>query len=132
MSFSEQIAVRTLWGECRGEPEDGQRAVAHVLWNRLHDGRWGKSLATVCLARLQFSCWNASDPQRDRMAALSDDDPVLAKMRRIVTDASSAVDDPTGGALYYYSDSMKTPPDWAAKMRFLCQIGHHRFYTDKP
>ena len=128
MTWDEQIGARTLYGECRGEPVEGQRAVAHVLWNRLKDGRWGKNLASVCLARLQFSCWNPSDAQRPLMAALSDDDPALKRLADLLADPGA---DPTHGALYYFSDTMIKPPSWAIGMTFLCKIGHHSFYTDK-
>ena len=132
LSWDEQIAVRTMWAECRGEPDDGQRAVAHVLLNRTDDGRWGNSLASVCLAKLQFSCWNHTDPQRVRMAALKDDEPALLSMLVKLTEAQKNREaDPTQGALYYYSDSI-APPFWAEKMTFLRKIGHHSFFTDKP
>lgn len=130
MSWDEQIGSRTLYGECRGEPDEGQRAVAHVLWNRLRDGRWGKNLASVCLARLQFSCWNPSDPQRALMAALPEEDATLQKLVKVLAEAEIG-EDPTRGALFYYSDSMIVPPSWAAGMTFLRKIGHHQFYTDK-
>lgn len=55
MSWEDQTVLRTLAQEVRGEPLDGQKAVAHVLINRVKDGRWGKSLASVCLWKGQFS-----------------------------------------------------------------------------
>jgi len=128
-TFAEEVAVRTLYGEARGEPREGQRAVAHVLWNRVRDGRWGKTLATVCLARMQFSCWNASDPNRDQIAALRDDDPILQKLYSIL-DEARIESDPTGGATHYYSTSMIQPPKWSIGATFCGQIGHHRFYRD--
>lgn len=131
-TFPYQIAARTMWAECRGEPLDGQTAVAHVLLNRKASGRWGASLATVCVAPLQFSCWNASDPQRLRMVALADDDPALAHMFSILKNAERAAKDPTGGAMFYFSDSMIVPPKWAAGMHFITKIGHHQFYREKP
>lgn len=129
--WDEQIAARTLWAEARGEPMDGIRAVAHTFWNRVRDGRkflGNGTLASVCLLRKQFSCWNHDDPQRDRMAVLSDED--VKPFLDVVQKAQYGVD-PTGGALYYFSDSMREPPSWAAKMKFLCKIGHHSFFTDK-
>ncbi len=129
MDWDEQIACRTLWAECRGEPEEGQRAVAHVLLNRLKDGRafFGKTLAGICLRPFQFSCWNHNDPQRDRMALLTEQQ--LAPQLHILNLARVQAD-PTKGALYYYSDSMATPPSWAAKMTFIVKIGRHNFLTD--
>jgi N-acetylmuramoyl-L-alanine amidase len=130
MSFSEQIAVRTLYGEARGEPEEGQRAVAHVLLNRLKDGRWGKSLAEVCLSRLQFSCWNASDTNRALMAALPDDDATLTKLADVLDAARKGDKDPTKGATHYFATSMIQPPKWAIGATFCGQIGRHKFYRD--
>lgn len=131
-TFPYQIAARTMWAECRGEPREGQSAVAHVLLNRLRDGRWGKTLATVCVAPLQFSCWNASDSQRLRMVALEDDAPELLQMFSILRNAERVDKDPVRGAMFYYSDSMIVPPKWSIGMHFVVKINHHSFYREKP
>ena len=128
-SFAEEVAVRTLYGEARGEPEDGQRAVAHVLWNRVRDGRWGETLVTVCLARMQFSCWNASDPNREQIAALADHAPILERLRSVLSRARNERD-PTGGATHYFSSFMVQPPKWSIGATFCGTFGHHRFYKD--
>lgn len=127
-TFSEQIAARTLYGEARGEIEDGQRAVAHVLQNRLKDGRWGNTLATVCLWPFQFSCWGPRDPNLKLMAALPDDDPMLNKLAGFVRAAQTEPSDPTKGSTHYFSTSMILPPDWATGAEFVVQIGNHKFY----
>lgn len=130
-TFPYQVASRTMWGECRGEPLEGQSAVAHVLLNRLKDGRWGSTLATVCLHPFQFSCWNNSDPQRVKMAALADDNEDLGKMFAVLKNAERAEKDPVRGALFYYSDTLIQPPKWVVGMSFIRKIGHHQFYTDR-
>jgi spore germination cell wall hydrolase CwlJ-like protein len=133
VSWDYQVAARTVWAEARGEPDNGERAVAHVLWNRLKDGRFGSTLAGVCTKPLQFSCWNHNDPQRIRMTTLEENGPELAPFLEHVRQAWLAPqNDPTNGALFYYSDSMTTPPSWAAKMTLLKKIGRHSFFTDKP
>ncbi len=66
------VVALTLYGEVRGEPLEGQLAVASVLLNRKADGRWGQTFTSVCRAPWQFSCWNPTDPNRatlDRLAA---------------------------------------------------------------
>jgi N-acetylmuramoyl-L-alanine amidase len=133
MTFDEQIAARTMWGEARGEPDDGQRAVAHVLVNRMRDGRWGANLASVCLSPSQFSCWGAFDPNRKKMAALADDDPALAHFAELIRNATIGTDmDPTQGATHYCAVSIP-PPAWAtgavASGSFV-QIGNHRFFRE--
>lgn len=127
--FAEEIAVRTLFGEARGEPVEGQRAVAHVLLNRVKEGRWGRTLATVCLARAQFSCWNASDPNREQIAAVAEDDPVLQTLRAVLNDARNEPD-PTNGASHYFAVSMNRPPRWSESAKFCGRIGGHLFYKD--
>lgn len=127
MTWDEQIALRTLWGECRGEPHEGQVAVAAVLLNRLKSGKWGKSLASVCLAKIQFSCWNASDPQRERMAALADEE--LTGLKAALAEAMAGKD-PTKGATHYFATSMIVPPKWSIGATFCGQIGRHKFYRE--
>lgn len=130
MSFADEIAVRTLWGEARGEPPEGQFAVAHVLRNRVKDGRWGHTAGLVCLAPMQFSCWNASDPNRAKMLGLDDADSVLASCRAAWLQSASD-SDPTQGACFYYADSLKYDPSWAATMTETIHIGHHHFLKDR-
>lgn len=50
------IIARTLYYEARGEGEEGIDAVASVIFNRAEGNP--KYLAKVCLAKMQFSCWN--------------------------------------------------------------------------
>lgn len=131
MSWAVEVAARTLWQEARGEPDVGQRAVAHVLWNRVRDGRWGPNLATVCLWRAQFSGWYVPvDPNFKSACVLPDDDALLGKLRDVVTTAEHDAD-LTGGALFYYAISLKDAPNWAKSMTFKGQFGHQKFWTDR-
>lgn len=131
MDFATQIAARTLWAEARGEPEVGQRAVAHVFVNRLKSGRWGNSLATVCLAPSQFSCWLPRDPNLKALAALNEDDPLLLKLRSYVEDAMAGhSSDITKLATHYFSTSMVMAPEWSKTGTFTGQFGNHKFYKD--
>jgi N-acetylmuramoyl-L-alanine amidase len=130
MTFALEIAARTVWQEARGEPEEGQRAVAHVIVNRMNDGRWGKSLASVCLADRQFSGWNNSDPNRIAACTLPDDNASLARFREFLTEAmTGASPDPTKGARWYYNPSVVAKPAWDQGQVFV-QIGAHRFFRD--
>lgn len=130
-AFDLQVAARTLAQEARGEPADGQYAVAWTLKNRLNSGRWGKSLASVCLWRAQFSGWySPNDPNFAYACNLPDNDPVLLHMTALMQQAFDADHDPTGGALFYHANSMPVPPIWAGTMRLLGQFGHQSFYTD--
>ncbi len=130
MTFSRDIGARTLWAEARGEPEEGQRAVAHVMVNRVKDGRWGMNLASVCLAPMQFSCWNSRDPNRLSMAKLPDDDTMLMRLAAILASAATGQDqDPTMGATHYYNPDSVPEPDWAKPPAIACgKFGAHLFF----
>jgi spore germination cell wall hydrolase CwlJ-like protein len=132
MTFSRDIAARTLWAEARGEPVDGQRAVAHVMVNRVKDGRWGPNLGSVCLAPLQFSCWNSRDPNRLSMAKLPDDDQALMKLAALINAAATGqTQDPTGGATHYYNPDSVAEPEWAKPPSvFAGKFGHHLFFKN--
>lgn len=116
MTFDEQIACRTMWQEIRGGDLMGQKAVAHVLINRVADGRWGKTFFEVCLSEYhgvyQFSGWGRNDPNRIPAARLKDDDPKLLELFAALNSARNEADF-TGGALFYYSKSLPEPPLWA-------------------
>jgi spore germination cell wall hydrolase CwlJ-like protein len=114
----------------RGEPSEGQNAVAHVLKNRLASGRWGKSLASVCLWRGQFSGWYVpSDPNFSYACGLRDDDPTLLKMWKVMQKAMDEAADPTGGATHYVNLSVVRPP-WIVGATHCGKFGHHDFYKD--
>ncbi len=127
-NFSSEIAARTVWMEARGEGDEGMRAVAHVLVNRLFDERWGVTLALVCLAPFQFSCWNTNDQNRKAMAAIDDDDPVLQKCRDFILAAINGEPDPTNGSTHYYASSIAAPA-WVHGATLQAKIGHHTFYS---
>lgn len=130
--FDEQVATRTLAQEARGEPLDGQQAVAHVLKNRLASGRWGKSLASVCLWRAQFSGWYMPhDPNFAYACSLRDDDAVLVHMLDVLDGVLASKSDPTVGALFYYSNSIPAP-EWSKSMTPRGTFGRQLFFTDQP
>jgi len=128
-SWALLTAARTLWQEARGEPAEGRRAVAHVLWNRVESGRWGATLASVCLWRSQFSGWLPSDPNFETACSLADDDALLQQLAALVR-AAAHEPDPTNGATHYFADSMKAAPEWARAATFCGTFGHQRFYKN--
>ncbi len=126
--WSFETAARTLYQEVRGEPLDGQQAVAHVICNRLATSRWGHSLASVCLWPKQFSGWNGpSDPNFLKALELSETDNTLDHMRSVMQAALDRKMDPTGGATHYHAKSIPAPY-WAAGAISCGQFGHQLFY----
>lgn len=132
MTWALEVAARTLAQEVRGEPPEGQSAVAHTLKNRLASGRWGHSLASVCLWRGQFSGWYVpSDPNFAYACGLRDDDPVLEKMRGVMQAVLAATDDPTNGATHYVNlAAVIQAPAWIMGATHTGKFGHHDFYKD--
>ena len=56
ISESDKIMIaKVIWQEARGEPYEGQKAVAEVILNRVLYGYWGDSVTDVVYARNQFS-----------------------------------------------------------------------------
>lgn len=99
-------------------------AIYHVIRNRTLASRngWPKDMEQVCLQPWQFSCWNATDPQRSLYP--SPTDPSYELTLPIISTLS---EDPTGGATAYFDISI-TPPSWATPARFTVQIGRLRFF----
>lgn len=127
-NFDRQVAARTLAQEARGEPLDGQQAVAWTLRNRLEDGRWGASLSSVCLWPHQFSGWaNQHDPNFAYACGLSDNDPMLSHMQSVLQAALDATTDPTNGATHYYAMSISAP-GWTGGATPCGKFGHQLFF----
>ncbi len=132
-AWDREVWARTCWAEARGEGREGIRAVAHVINNRFKSQTWysARTIAGVCGKRLQFSCWNDSDKNRQQLFDLPDDDPTLILCRSICDNVMTGDEDPTFGCTHYFSASIK-PPRWAQDARFVVQIGKHKFYRGVP
>jgi N-acetylmuramoyl-L-alanine amidase len=124
--------ARTLWGEARGEPPEGRVGIANVIANRalfVPPGRFGGDVEAVCLKNAQFSCWNADDPNRQKLLAISTTDPAFAAcldLATLVVDGRLA--DNTFGSSHYHEISIK--PDWAVGHFPVVRLGRHDFYND--
>jgi len=127
----------TLYGEARGEPLEGQLAVASVLLNRRADGRWGQTFTSVCRAPWQFSCWNVTDPNRatlDRLAADLEHGTVTdAALRRCLWIADGVVagvlPSTVRAATHYVVATLSPQPKWAKTGHLVAIIGRHAFYS---
>jgi len=124
--------ARTLWGEARGEPRLGKEAVAAVVLNRVRRGppeRFGATITEVCRKPQQFSCWNADDPNRDRLERVDRSDPAFVECIEIAEQAVDGIlEDPTVGSDHYHT--IDVSPDWARGKMPVKTIGRHRFYNN--
>jgi hypothetical protein len=123
--------AQAVYFEARGEPAEGQAAVARVILNRVGDARYP---ATICgvvfqnersLNRCQFhfACDGLSD--RPREAAAWELANRIAYMVR-----ENWLPDPIGDAKYFHAKSVGKP-DWTRKMVRVAAVGGHVFYADR-
>lgn len=132
-----EALARTVYGEARGEPREGQIAVAYVALNRLADERvwWEReeddgvpdgTIEAVVEDPHQFSAWNGDNPTRGAMLAATLDDMAYREaMLAALTAIQGRDSDPTGGATHYHS--VDVTPAWAEGARGK-RIGRHIFY----
>lgn len=109
--------ARTVWLEARGEPIEGQRAVAHVIVNRVRSAGFPDNACAVVNQRGQF----ARGSVKGAGGASYQRAMVIAKEA-----LSGASDDPTRGATFFYAHR-KVRPYWAKKFRTTTIIGNHTF-----
>jgi len=123
---------QTVYGEARGEATEGRMAVIHTILNRVKKNTWyGKTASDVCLKNQQFSCWNVSDPNREKMENLTWDE---TENNGIFQDVKLALNwwkigqDVTDNATHYHTGSVK--PNWS-RGKIACKvIGNHFFFND--
>lgn len=130
----------TVWGEARGEPLDGQVAVAWVIKNRAAARR--QTIQKVCLAKWQFSCWwedseNARLLRERAEHVLTGEllpEPRWLTLLQLCTQVLvGAVPDPTHGSDHYLTSVLyasENAPDWAQAMPVVATIGRHTFLRD--
>ena len=133
--------ARTLFGEIRGGTLSDKIAVAWTIRNRAdmdlgNDGKpdwWGEGIAGVCLKPWQFSCWNANDPNRDKLLKA---DISLASFRECLAVTAHVLGgkstDPTKRATHYYNPDVVNEPHWVKGATLTGKIGAHLFYTNVP
>ncbi len=119
------LSLAMYW-EARGEGAVGMAAVGAVVLNRVEDDRFPNSVCGVIFEGgehppCQFSWWcdGQSDKPTNRkqwQAAVRVADTLLRRDFR----------DPTRGALYFHSTSVRS--NWHATRKRTTQIGNHIFY----
>ncbi|MHB1126760.1 MAG: cell wall hydrolase [Bacillota bacterium] len=110
-----ELLSRIIYGEARGEPYNGQVAVAAVALNRLKAQGFPKTLYDVIHQPWAFTSIN------DGQFFLPPD----AASRRAALDAINGVD-PSGGALYFWNPE-KSTSKWIWTRKVIATIGNHLF-----
>lgn len=116
-----QCLSQAIYFESRGEPLDGQIAVAEVVLNRRDSRAFPGTVCGVTNQGCQFSytCDGYSDTMKSGLARQRSEklaSVMLAGRPRSLTD----------GALYFHTRSVR--PDWSRRFARTTTIGHHMFY----
>src|SRR6266478_2840111 len=101
MAFDREIVALTTFCEASNASAHERRCVVHTIKNRVRDGRFGATMAEVCLRRFQFSEWNddaGDNANLLRGARASGGDPVMLDCIAAYADIETGVFDPTGNA----------------------------------
>jgi N-acetylmuramoyl-L-alanine amidase len=140
------IGALTLYGEARGDTQEGRVAVAHTILNRCKAQKWwGKSttghpdhsIAAVCKKPSQFSCWNKSDPNYELLTGMEEDGvefAILDKhfrgcLKALIDALDGFAIDQTQGCTHYLTTSLHRSgkaPDWSKGL--YAEFGKHRFF----
>lgn len=112
-----QLMARAVNGEARGEPYEGQVAVAAVILNRVKSASFPNSVSGVIYQPGAFTA--VSDGQINEPIAEN------STVYKACEDAMNGWD-PTGGALYYFNPDTATNA-WIWSRPLIKQIGKHRF-----
>lgn len=117
----------TLYFEARGEPVDGQKAVAEVILNRRDSGKFPSTICGVVKqgsskgCQFSYNCGGKTRAIREKAA--------YARIHKIAEAAlSGAPRDLTNGATYFHTTAVK--PSWSRKFTRTTKIGRHIFYSD--
>ena len=114
-----ECLARVISHEARGEPREGQIAVAEVVMNRVESPRFPNTICGVVNQRAQFSNVRSYRPRRS--GAQWD------RIVRIAIDARNDVSEPVvGEALYFHAS--RVHPRFASTRSRVAQIGAHIFY----
>lgn len=120
-----------VYYEAGSEPDDGQRAVAQVVLNRVRSPLWPNSVCGVVYQgseRVDFRCQFtfSCDGSLARMPSASG----WARARRIASEAlGGVVYTPVGVATHYHTLAVR--PDWSGSLQPVAVIGAHIFYRNR-
>ena len=111
------LIARAVYGEARGEPYEGQVAVAAVILNRVRSASFPNTVSGVIYQPGAF------DAVSDGQLYLTPDSAAY----RAARDAMAGWD-PTGGCIYYYNPQTATSK-WIRSRPVMRTIGDHVFCT---
>jgi hypothetical protein len=124
LNEQEECIAIAVYHEARGEPLDGQLAVAEVIMNRAASGRYPAGWCQVVKQPWQFSFVN---PRTGRIPAVNRDSASWAYAQAITRIAvGNFADALPGDVLWYHADYVA--PSWGRRLAKVEKIGAHIFY----
>jgi hypothetical protein len=108
-----------VYFESKGEPLDGQLAVAQVIMNRVEDGRFGRDICAVVKAPKQFSFIRGGAMPDPRGLAQWDTAHAIALIA-----ISGSWPEVVPDATHFHAT--RVSPGW--KLRRVATVGRHVFY----
>lgn len=124
VSLSREVMclAQAVYFESRGEPLDGQLAVARVVVNRAESNVFPDDYCSVVTQRSQFSFVRGGHiPEPNRSSAAWDRAVAIARIAH-----RDQWESPVDDALYFHATHMR--PRWANRMTTRAQIDNHIFY----
>ncbi|HEY1708277.1 MAG TPA: cell wall hydrolase [Rhizomicrobium sp.] len=121
-----------LYFEARGEGEQGEMAVAEVVFHRLQSGKYGRSICNIVYSgadkhACQFSFACDGSLLRPRTAAAWKRAQLLAAQIMV---GQARLLNITGGATSFHA--LTAAPEWSGNLERTAQIGNHVFYKTLP
>jgi hypothetical protein len=132
MPFDREIAALTAFCEASNASPEERRCVIHSMFNRKADGRFGKTIAAICLKRYQFSEFNddaADNANLVRGANTPLSDPIIQDCLAAFDEAVAGGRDPSNKATHYHDKSIR-PPDWTVGATVARVTPKFIFYKD--
>ncbi|MBI1181242.1 MAG: hypothetical protein GC201_11845 [Alphaproteobacteria bacterium] len=122
--------AQAVYFEARGEPTEGQIAVARVILNRVSDARYPATICGVVFQRqvsanicqFEFACDGMSDRPHEKAAW-----EMAKRVAYMVSE--NWLPDPIGDAKYFHAAAM-AKPSWTHRMVQIAHLGNHIFYSD--
>lgn len=116
-----ECLAKNIYHEARGEPFQGQIAVALVTVNRVSSGLFQNTICKVVYANKQFS-WTM-----DKHKKVKDQKAWASAVKVATAVLSRRVYEPDFTAVYFHASHVA--PIWAKTKTIIAKIGNHIFYA---
>ena len=129
-SLDVKCMAANMYHEARGEDISGMELVGHVVYNRMQSKKFPSTACGVIKQPNQFSWYNTHKtvgvkPPDDLSKV---DYKIATYLAERILKFGFVLNDPTGGALFYYKTSIDQP-EWAEKMPVTFEYKNHIFHS---